>query len=83
MKEFGLKDFFVDKMRAMRTYMAFVYAEIVSSWADQLLPQHLLINLILCLNNEDILKICIDEFGAKNIIFDKMTALRTLTFLPV
>ena len=36
-----------DKMTAMRTwtifpYMAFVYAKIVPSWADQLLPQLLI-----------------------------------------
>ena len=47
MKEFGLKKKKIDKMTAVRTwtffpYMAFVYAWIVPSWADQLLPQLLM-----------------------------------------
>ena len=45
MQEFGLKKY--DKFTAMRTWtifpnVAFVYAYIVPSWADQLLPQHLI-----------------------------------------
>ena len=39
-------------------------------------------NPILYLHNVDVLKICMKEFGAKNIIFDKMTAMRTLTIFP-
>ena len=47
MKEFGSEKYFFDKMTAMRTWtifpnMAFVYALIVPSWADQLLPQLLI-----------------------------------------
>ena len=49
MKEFGpnFLFFIFDKMTAMRTRhffpnMAFVYAQIVPSWADQLLPQLLI-----------------------------------------
>ena len=47
MKESGCKNFFFDKMTAMRTltifpYMAFVYARIVPLWAAQLLPQLLM-----------------------------------------
>ena len=33
--------------------------------------------LILCLNNEDTLNICMNEFGSEKLIFDKMTAVRT------
>ena len=43
MKEFGSKKIIFDKITAMRTSnWAFVYAQIVSSWADQLLPQLLM-----------------------------------------
>ena len=45
--------------------------------ADQLLPQLLMDNLILCLYNVNTLNICMKEFGAEKIIFDKMTAVRT------
>ena len=34
-------------------------------------------NLICCLYNIDTLNICIKEFGSENIIFDKMTSIRT------
>ena len=39
-------------------------------------------NLILCLYNEDTLKIRMKEFGSEIIIFDKMIAVRTLTIFP-
>ena len=42
--------------------MAFAYALIVPSWADQLLPQLLMEQLILCLYNVDTLNICMKEF---------------------
>ena len=37
--------------------------------------------MILCIHNVDILNICMKEFGSQKIIIDKMTAMRTLTFL--
>ena len=42
-----------------------------------LIPQLLLISPILYLHSVDILKVCMKEIGSKNIIFDKMTAMRT------
>ena len=47
MKEFGLEKIIIDKMTAVRTktifsFMAFVYAWMVPSCADQLLPQLLM-----------------------------------------
>ena len=44
MKEFGSEKIIFDKMTAVRTYpkKAFVYALMVPSWADQLLPQLLM-----------------------------------------
>ena len=42
--------------------MAFVYACIVPSWADQLLPQLLWSNLNICQYNVDTLNICMKEF---------------------
>ena len=45
MKKFGLEKIFFDKMTAVRTILpnkAFVYAKMVPSWADQLLPQLLM-----------------------------------------
>ena len=47
MKEFGSEKIIFDKMTAVRTWaifpnMAFVYALMVPSWADQLLPQLLM-----------------------------------------
>ena len=42
--------------------MAFVYAWIVPLWADQLLPQLLMEQLILCRYNVDTLNICMEEF---------------------
>ena len=35
-------------------------------------------NLILCINNVDILNICMKNFGSQKIIIDKMTAMRYL-----
>ena len=35
------------------------------AWADQLLPQLLMENLILCLYNVDTLNICMKEFGSE------------------
>ena len=35
------------------------------------------------LHNADILNIFMKEFGAKNLIFDKMTSMRTWTIFPV
>ena len=68
MKEFGSK-FFFDKMTAMRTIfpnMAFVYAQMVPSWADQLLLQHLIQQFdIHCLYNVDTLNKYMKEFGLK------------------
>ena len=40
-------------------------------------------NLILCLYNIDTLNICTKESGWKKIIFDKMTAMRTWTIIPL
>ena len=48
MEEFGLEKIIFDKMTAMRTWTiffpikVFVYALMVPSWADQLLPQLLM-----------------------------------------
>ena len=39
-------------------------------------PQHKQ-NLILCLHNTDTLNICMKNFGARNLIIGKMTALKT------
>ena len=36
-------------------------------------------NLILCPHNIDTLNICMKAFGSDKIIFDKMTAVRTMT----
>ena len=41
--------------------MAFVYAWLVPSWADKLLPQLLMEQLILCQYNVDTLNICMKE----------------------
>ena len=60
----------------------FVYAEMVPSWADQILPQLLMEQFDTCLHNVDTLNICMKEFGSEKIIFDKMTAVRTWTILP-
>ena len=57
--------------------MAFVYAWIVPAWADQLLPQLLMENLILCHYNVNILNICMKEFDSEKIIYNKKTAVRT------
>ena len=38
--------------------------------------------MILCLYNVDTLNICTKEFGLQKIIFDKMTAVRTLGIFP-
>ena len=87
MKDFDIEKIFFYKMTAVRTYTifpnrAFVYALIgrSTSWADQLLPQLSMNNLLLCLYNVDTLNICMKEFGPEQIIFDKMTAVRT--FFP-
>ena len=42
--------------------MAFVYAWIVPLFADQILPQLLMEQLILCLYNVNTLNICMKEF---------------------
>ena len=52
--------------------MAFVYAEIVPSWADQLIPQLLIEQFVLCIHNVDTLNICMKEFGSQ-----KMAAMKT------
>ena len=54
----------------------YAYANIGHIRADQLLPQLLMEQLILCLYNVDTLNICMKEFGSEKIIFDKMTAVR-------
>ena len=46
-EEFGLEKIIFDKMTAVRTYTifpnkVFIYAQMVPSWADQLLPQLLM-----------------------------------------
>ena len=51
----------------------YAYAIIGHTWADQFLPQL----LILFLYNVDTSNICMKEFGSEKIIFDKMTAVRT------
>ena len=55
----------------------YAYAIMGHTWADQLLPQLSMEQLILCLYNVNILNICMKEFGSEKIIFDKMTAVRT------
>ena len=55
----------------------YAYAVIGHTWADQLLPQLLMEQLILFLYNVDTLNICMKEFGSEKIIFTKMTAVRT------
>ena len=57
----------------------YAYAIIGHTQADQLLPQLLMEQLILFPYNVDTLNICMKEFGSEKIIFDKMTAGRTLT----
>ena len=47
-------------------YMVYAYAFISHTRADQLLPQLLMEQLILCLYNVDTLNICMKEFGSKN-----------------
>ena len=66
-----------DKMPAMKTYfhLGFMLMLIEQTWADQLLPQ-------LLMEKFDTLPlqcrhICMEEFGARKIIFEKMTAMRT------
>ena len=39
-------------------------------------------NLILFLYDVDTLNICMKEFGSEKIIFDKITAVRTMTIFP-
>ena len=53
------------------------YAIIVHTRADQLLPQLLMEQLDIFLYNVDALNICMKEFGSEQIIFNKMTAVRT------
>ena len=66
--------------------MDFVYALMVPSWADQLLPKLLMEQFdtlpIQCrhigyLYNVDTLNICMNEFDSEKIIFDKMAAVST------
>ena len=54
-----------------------LYANIVHTRADQLLPQLLMEQYDTFLYNVDTLNICMKEFGSEKIIFDKMTAVRT------
>ena len=68
----------------------------VPSWADQLLPQLMMEQFdafpIQCRHIEhmhegvwfrvDTLNICMKEFGSEKIIFDKITAVRTMTIFP-
>ena len=62
----------------MAFYIGFyAYAIVVYTRADQLLPQLLVDQLILCLYNVDTLNICMKEFGSEKIFFDKMAAVRT------
>ena len=62
----------------MAFYIGFyAYAIIVHTRADQLLPQLLIEQLILFLYNVDTLNICMKEFCLEEIIFDKMTSVRT------
>ena len=49
--------------------MAFVYAWIVPSWANLLLPQLLMEQFDTLLINVDTLNICMKEFGLEKIIF--------------
>ena len=62
--------------------MAFVYAQIVPSWADQLLPQLLMEQCdmlpIQCRHIEHMH----EGVWLKKIIFDKMTYMRTQTIFP-
>ena len=62
-----LKIFFLTKwqlweLRQLFYYMAFVYAWIVPSWADQLYHSFWWSDLILCGYNVDTLNICMKEF---------------------
>ena len=67
MKDFDLEIKISDKISAVRTYTifpnkAFVYALMVPSFADQLLPQFLMEQFhICCLYNIDTLNICMKE----------------------
>ena len=60
----------------------YAYAIIGHTRADQLLPQLLMEQFILFLYNVDTLNICMEEFGSEKIIFDKITAVRTMTIFP-
>ena len=50
------------ELRQLFPYMAFVYTWRVPSWADQLLPQLLMEQFVICWYNADTLNICMKEF---------------------
>ena len=60
---FGKKFFLQNYSCENLDNFSLIYALMVPSWADQLLPQLLMDNLILCLCNIDTLKICMKESG--------------------
>ena len=88
MKKFGLEKIFFDKMTAVRTQTilpnkAFVYAQMVPSWADQLLPQLLMEQFVtLPIQFKHIEHMHEGVLFRKN-NFDKMTTVRTQTIIPL
>ena len=71
----NLRQFFPNK--------AFVYALMVPSWADQLLPQLLMEQFDTPSYNVDTLNICMKEFGSEKIVFDKNATCENLRqFFP-
>ena len=55
----------------------YAYAIIGHTRANQLLQQLFMEQFDTSLYNVDTLNICMKEFGSENIIFDKITAVRT------
>ena len=84
MKEFGSEKIIFDKMTSLRTktifpFRAFVYALMVPSSADQLLPQLLMEQFdTLPIQCKHIEHTCMHEgVWFRKIIFDKMAPVRT------
>ena len=77
-----LKTFFFCKMTAMRTYTifplyGFLYAWIVPSWADELLPQLLMEHFDTLPIQYRHIEHMHEGVWLKKIFFDKVTAMRT------
>ena len=60
----------------------YAYAFILHTQADQLQPQLLMDQFDTFPIQGRQLNICMKEFGSEKIIFDKVTAVRTLTIFP-